>query len=309
MKFATSLSSIFLLAATELVSASPFNVTRRDAGSMSNLFPVSGSPRWTTLAGAQGALSLSNTTLRPQKVTNRCPFTYQNSPDGVKSLKAHYPKGSYKPSVDPCGGVSFYAPGPTSVDLTTAKEALFSYSVYFPQGFDFVKGGKLPGLYGGDDADTAVSCSGGRHDTTCWSARLMWRANGAGELYLYLPPYDDPRFAVNKKLCSLPNSVCDSTYGISVNRGSYKFATGGWTTVAQRVKLNDVGQSNGEIELFVNGKSTIKVTGVIIRDASAGRVQGMQVQTFFGGSSTDWATPRDQDVYFANFGAEIISKF
>lgn len=111
----------------------------------------------------------------------------------------------------------------------------------------------------------------------------MWRANGAGELYLYLPPYDDPRFAVNKKLCSLPNSVCDSTYGISVNRGSYKFATGGWTTVAQRVKLNDVGQSNGEIELFVNGKSTIKVTGVIIRDASAGRVQGMQVQTFFGG--------------------------
>lgn len=146
MKFATSLSSIFLLAATELVSASPFNVTRRDAGSMSNLFPVSGSPRWTTLAGAQGALSLSNTTLRPQKVTNRCPFTYQNSPDGVKSLKAHYPKGSYKPSVDPCGGVSFYAPGPTSVDLTTAKEALFSYSVYFPQGFDFVKGGKLPGL-------------------------------------------------------------------------------------------------------------------------------------------------------------------
>lgn len=136
---------------------------------------------------------------------------------------------------------------------------------------------------GGDDASTAVSCSGGRHDTTCWSARLMWRAGGAGELYLYLPPYDDSRFSVNKKLCSLPNSVCDATYGISVNRGSYTFTPGGWTTVAERVKLNDAGQANGEIELFVNGKSVIKVSGIIIRDADKGRVQGMQVQSFFGG--------------------------
>ena len=62
------------------------------------------------------------------------------------SLKAHYPKGSYKPSVAPCGGCGFYAPGPSSVDLTTAKEVLFSYSIYFPSGFQFVKGGKLPGL-------------------------------------------------------------------------------------------------------------------------------------------------------------------
>ena len=146
MLFTASLSLFFLIAATEPVSAVPYNITRRAAGTLSNLFPVSGSPRWTTLAGAQGALSLSNSTLRPQKVTNRCPFTYENSPDGVNSLKAHYPKGSYKPSVDPCGGVSFYAPGPASVDLTTAKEALFSYSVYFPEGFNFVKGGKLPGL-------------------------------------------------------------------------------------------------------------------------------------------------------------------
>jgi hypothetical protein len=114
----------------------------------------------------------------------------------------------------------------------------------------------------------------------------MWRTDGAGEVYLYLPPYDDPRFAVNGKLCDMPNSVCDSTYGISVNRGAFTFATGGWTTVAQRVKLNDVNQANGEIELFVNGKSTIRVSDIIIRDADAGRVQGMQIQSFFGGELT-----------------------
>jgi len=151
----------------------------------------------------------------------------------------------------------------------------------------------------------------------------MWRTDGAGELYLYLPPYDDPRFSVNENLCSLPNSVCDATYGISVNRGSFTFTTGGWTTLAERVKLNDAGQANGEIELFVDGNSVINVSGIIMRDADVGRVQGMQIQTFFGGeqarfiessvltsttgSTVDWATPTDQDVYFANFGAEIIS--
>lgn len=140
-------------------------------------------------------------------------------------------------------------------------------------------------LDGGNDENTAVSCSGGRKDTTCFSARLMWRANGAGELYLYLPPFDDPRFAANEKLCSLPNSICDASFGISVNRGSYSFPAGQWTTIAERVRLNDFGEANGEIELFVNGESVINVSGIIIRDSSAGRIRGIQVQSFFGGKS------------------------
>ncbi len=146
MKLTSSFCAIFLLGVAELLSATPLDITKREAGSLSTLFPVPGSPRWTTLAGAPGSLVLSNSTLRPHNVTSRCPYTFQNAPDGTQSLKAHYPAGSYKPSENPCGGVSFYAPGPTSVDLTTAKEALFSYSVFFPSGFQFVKGGKLPGF-------------------------------------------------------------------------------------------------------------------------------------------------------------------
>jgi len=61
-------------------------------------------------------------------------------------MKAHYPQGSYTFGNKPQGGFSFYAPGPTSLDLGTAKEATFGYSVYFPKGFAFNLGGKLPGL-------------------------------------------------------------------------------------------------------------------------------------------------------------------
>ena len=37
-------------------------------------------------------------------------------------------------------------PGPQNVDLTTAKEVTFGYSVMFEHGFHFNEGGKPPGL-------------------------------------------------------------------------------------------------------------------------------------------------------------------
>jgi len=201
-----------------------------------------------------------------------------------------------------------YAPGPSSVDLTTAKEATFGYSVYFPVGFAFQKGGKMPGIYGGNSDNEAIGCSGGRRSTACFSARLMWRAEGKGEFYTYLPPYTDARFAVNKKQCDVaPQSECNPTYGASVGRGSFNFPTGQWTTVSERVKLNDVGKANGELELFVNGKSVINVPGLILRDSAAGRMRGIQMQTFFGGSSPDFASPKSQDVYFSDFSVAIIN--
>ncbi len=49
------------------------------------------------------------------------------------------------------------------------------------------------------------------------------------------------------------------------------------------MRLNDAGQENGELELFVNGQSRIKVSGLVLRSSEAGRIRGMQIQTFFGG--------------------------
>jgi hypothetical protein len=111
----------------------------------------------------------------------------------------------------------------------------------------------------------------------------MWRTGGMGELYTYLPPYTDPRFKANEKQCTLKNSDCNPTYGASIMRGSFTFTPGKWTTVAQRVKLNTVGNADGELELFVDGQSTIKVDGLILTDSSQGRIRGLFMQSFFGG--------------------------
>jgi len=218
-----------------------------------------------------------------------------------------YPEGSYIPSASPQGGLSFYAPGPDSLDMTTAKTLTLGYSVFFEEGFDFNMGGKLPGLYGGDDAETAVSCSGGRRSTGCYSSRLMWRTDGMGEMYTYLPDYEVEGFEANKNVCDIaPFSTCNPTYGASVGRGSFTFPTGAWTTVSQRVQLNDVGQANGELELWVNGESVIKASGLILRDSAEGKHRGIMMQTFFGGSDSSWASPKTQNTYFSDFSVAIL---
>ena len=112
----------------------------------------------------------------------------------------------------------------------------------------------------------------------------MWRTKGEGELYTYLPSPSNPGFEANDKLCHVaPSSDCNPTYGASVGRGSFGFKSGQWNTVSQRVRLNDVGQSNGELQLFFNGQSVINVKGLKFRNSAEGRFRGIQAQTFFGG--------------------------
>ncbi|KZT18836.1 polysaccharide lyase family 14 protein [Neolentinus lepideus HHB14362 ss-1] len=308
MSFLTAprlLSLLLALAATSDVAAVPTLSSRATSCSLSELFPDGqGSNRWTTCPSSSSSVSLSDSTLRPTNNIAALSHKYVTPPDGSSdtAMQAHYPKGSYVPSESPQGGFSFYASGPKSVDLTTAKETTFGYRVWFPSGFDFVKGGKLPGLYGGNSASGSISCSGGARDDACFSARFMWRTDGAGELYTYLPP----SYSANNNVCNVaPYSTCNPTYGASVGRGAFTFATGAWTTISQRVRLNDAGAENGELEVFANGKSVISVGGLVLRNSSSGRIRGMMMQTFFGGSTSDWATPRDQDVYFADLSVAI----
>ncbi|KAJ6591090.1 hypothetical protein DFH09DRAFT_1138541 [Mycena vulgaris] len=301
-------TSTSLHAAPSGTTNSSSSLGNTPANAMAALFPMANPvSMWTTIPGAPVALPLSDSTLLPFKEMAGTKHAYTKAPDGKTAMEATYPQGSYNPSHQPRGGFSFYAPGPPSLDFTTAKELTFGYSVMFTAEFQWNQGGKLPGIYGGDNATTATACSGGRRDPTCFSARLMWRANGAGELYTYLPDPSDPNFAANEKVCKIPNSECNPTYGASIARGAFSFTPGEWTMVSERVKLNTAGQTDGELELFVGGKSVISAVGIILRDNAEGRMRGLQVETFFGGSTADWASPVDQQAYFSDFSVAILA--
>ncbi|WVN90900.1 uncharacterized protein L203_106145 [Cryptococcus depauperatus CBS 7841] len=255
--------------------------------SSSSLYPWGkGTSSWTT---SDGSLSCESA-LKP--LTAGKLADSGNAPDGSVALYASYPAGTYGLSV---AGFSFYSQGAHSgVAVDTAKEVMLSYSVFFEDDFDFVKGGKMPGLYGGQSLSQAKSCSGGRQEgrNSCFSARLMWRTNGAGEIYDYLP---------------VSYTGTDDGYGESIERGAFSWATGKWQTVAIRVKLNDAGQANGEQEVVVDGESKIKITGVTFATEADTKIYGIMAQTFFGGHSEEWASPKDQKLYFKDWTLAVLA--
>jgi hypothetical protein len=138
-------------------------------------------------------------------------------------------------------------------------EAYLRYYVRFPADFDFVRGGKLPGLYGGRTNNGRKIPDG----TNGFSTRYMWRAKGAGEVYAYLP-----------------SSVA---HGTSLGRGSWTWPTGTWATVEQHVRLNTPGQADGQVQVWLNGALVFEQTGLTFRSTWTLRIEGLFFSTFFGG--------------------------
>lgn len=156
-------------------------------------------------------------------------------------------------------------------------DAYLRYWLFFPPGFDFVKGGKLPGLFGG------TKTSGGKipNGANGFSTRYMWRADGDGEVYAYLPSSQD--------------------HGTSLGRGDWRFPTGRWTCMVQHVHLNTPIQSDGLVEVWQDDRKVSTDTGLIFRTAPDLQIEGLFFSTFFGGGDATWATPRDQVARFGGF--------
>ncbi len=196
-------------------------------------------------------------------------------------LRVNYPQGSIDSgSVSalgtPLGGAQAalpFAAGPTSAPTT------LQYYIRPEAGFLGNKGGKLPGLFGGD-----TSVASGGHDpdgTNGWSARLMWRNANNGEVYAYL----------------------DGTagYGEQLGCGNWTWQPGQWTKVQETVSLNTPGQANGYITVYINGSPALDAIGLTFRTVSSLQINGLYFSTFFGGSDATWASPQAQYTDFAGF--------
>ncbi|ORX62145.1 hypothetical protein DM01DRAFT_1298731 [Hesseltinella vesiculosa] len=207
-------------------------------------------------------------------------------------LKVSYPAGSMNPANSPQGGIGFYAHPITMANPTTME---LSYSVFFPKGFDFVKGGKFPGLYGGHD-----QCSDGTKSSACYSLRMMWREQGAGEVYAYFPMQDQI-----SNLCHINGNICNSAYGTSLGRGSFHFKLGAWTNLRQVVQLNTPGKQDGVVTVFANGKQVYQQKQLVFRVASTPKLFGIMFDTFFGGSSSDFITHKAQSTFFKDFSMSV----
>lgn len=193
-------------------------------------------------------------------------------------LRVSYPSGSASPTVHrevgaPIGGANFYA----RLGMRPRDSLHLRYCVRFPEGFDFVKGGKLPGLFGG----TAINGGNVPDGEDGLSTRYMWRKDGDGEIYAYLP--------------------ASIEHGTSLGRGTFRLQTGRWYSLEQGVELNVPGKNDGRIRVWVDGELVMDVGGLVFRDVEALKIEGIFFSTFFGGGDPTWATPRATHADFARF--------
>lgn len=204
-----------------------------------------------------------------------------NAPQFSTSLLIHYPAGTVGPGEN---GVQF----PLLFRRWQGMEDNFSnlslaYCLKFKKGFDFGKGGKLPGLMGGDKSWTR---SGGEQPdgTDGWTLRYMWRKGGEAVIYAYLPPSANGRYG-------------NITWGQDIPLAR-TFIPGQWHCLRQRVTVNDIGQENGQLQVWFDGEQVLDLNDITYRtiDNSAGKIGGVYFSTFHGGHSPDWAPRHDSQL-------------
>lgn len=196
-------------------------------------------------------------------------------------LRAIYPASSFDPGsaqkgLAPLGGLQFTNKF-ANVGVPSSDRFVLSFAVRFRDGFNFMRGGKLPGFYGGTPRSGGVIPNG--YDG--FSTRIVWQSNGKGALYAYLP-----------------TSV---TYGTVVGSGTWFFRGGRWMDVSQAVKLNTPGFSDGEVAVWIDGSLVHKECNLVFRSTENLKIDGVFFSTFFGGNDPSWATPEDTYVDFADF--------
>jgi hypothetical protein len=209
----------------------------------------------------------------------RVSITYTDN-ETNKALAVRYPNGEYGTSASGAQWKLLFSSSYEWVRL--------SYRVQFTSPFDLVKGGKLPGLIGG-----AGNTGGGiPSGTDGWSARMMWRSEGAIVQYVYHP--DQPEY-----------------YGEDFpwvdGAEPLFFQPGQWHDVVHEVKMNTPGLNDGSIKTWLDGELALEAESMRFRDVDDFAIDGMYFSTFFGGGSSSWASTADETVLFDDFVIEALS--
>src|SRR5262249_16347360 len=146
---------------------------------------------WT--GGASGRPSSARAATPPRPgAARRCGGGSARAPRPICAVAARIPAARRSSPPSPPPG---RAARPRARRGAPAAELYLRYYLKFPDGFDFGKGGKLPGLYGGP-----IGAESGGHHGAGFSTRYMWRDHEVtgsvsgcsrsapcAEVYLYSP--------------------------------------------------------------------------------------------------------------------------
>jgi len=221
-----------------------------------------------------------------------------------KSMAVQYPEGLHRPQ---------NTGGQWQLEFDHGYNEMFvEYRVKFGEGFDFVRGGKLHGLYGGEG-----NTGGNRPDgTDGFSARMHWRTDGSTG-----SPLTDTGLANMTQYLYHPDQPDDTgddfRWDDSGNGDWELFESGRWYHLRHRVVMNTVvdgvGQHDGIVQGWLDGEMVFDVRNIRFRDVTTFDIDGFYFSTFFGGTGERWNTSKDEVAFFDDFlitvpeGAEPVT--
>ncbi len=178
------------------------------------------------------------------------------------------------------------------------EEATLSYRVRFAPGFDFVRGGKLPGLAGG----TAPTGSTQANGFNGWTGRMMWRTDFNGVS-------GQPQQPVTGGITYTKHTTSGFTMdGRQEDRTRWTDADGSntvmvadrWFQITQRIKMNTPGEFDGIQQIWLDGNLVLNEQNLRYRLTDQFAIDQMYFSTFYGGGE-DWQTSKDEVAFFDDF--------
>ena len=158
----------------------------------------------------------------------------------------------------------------------------YSYWVKFPENFDFVRGGKLPGIGSFEPRVGGVKPNG----NDGWSVRVMWDKDGKLGQYVYHP--DQPKNFGDFLVWDMP----------PVEKGQ-------WYHIKTLVRLNTPGERDGIITTWLDGKPVLDKHDLRFRNSSNLQIERFLFAVFFGGTGAEWAPPRNLALYLDDFTLSV----
>lgn len=167
--------------------------------------------------------------------------------------------------------------------LATSDEYYLSYNLKFDKNFDFVKGGKLPGLAGG----TANSGGNIPDGYDGWSARMMFWEEGKISFYLYFP--------------TQTSQFGERFYLQKANGDTIKAKPGEWHQIAQHIIMNTPGEKDGIVQGWFDGEEVFYTDTILFRMDEQLKIDQIFFSVFLGGDDLSWASKKDEYIYFDDF--------
>jgi len=206
---------------------------------------------------------------RDAGVMENVSFVRKDGPAPV-ALQVRLPKEAASPHRASAGkgGMSF----PWEPNALAGKtSACLIYHVQFPAGFDFARGGRLPGLGGG---------IGGAANSDTFAAPLVWRSNGTGGAVVRTGKDGaDPVLVLDRR---------DTT-----------FAKGRWIRIEQEVVLNAPKKSDGMVRVWVDGTLVAERTDVAFRSKAETSLSTVLADVHYGSAEAAGGAAKDASMWLS----------